>query len=417
MVRDDDGRVFGGGGRDGKVRPKWNMLTQNMHGRRYYWEYIKRFGKESSETWLKDFVIAFLLAIIPVFLAWGDRTVLQGALLAVEAIGLLFGVVALRHLVHTSLILFRERAHPEYGGIRYTHWGYGAWGAAILLVLIAGITYGASHEWVRKLPPVVLHVPPPITPTIVAAQAVSPRKGNAARDTKTMKPPARTDASQTPTPNIASQTPPRMAPQVPQSSPPPTFLNRVVQENRGLTPGDRNRLSDELYAADKFLKQSQAVGYKLNSEFGRLSNDRQSGTLAKNVDDHIKFVKDLDTAGWDQYHGLQKFQSEYQYFSDQTQYIFGDNPFNAGEGLLLTAISGMTIGLTSWSKITNRDQREILNLESQFQSDCEMDLRHFFEWVNVSLQRITQMRQSLDPNGVVQPLPTNRGAPAPAMFL
>ena len=72
------------------------QVHENMHGFRYYWEYIKRFGEESSETWWKDFVIAFLLSVIPTLLAWGDRTVLQGALLAVEAVGLLFGVVVRR---------------------------------------------------------------------------------------------------------------------------------------------------------------------------------------------------------------------------------------------------------------------------------------------------------------------------------
>lgn len=210
---------------------------------------------------------------------------------------------------------------------------------------------------------------------------------------------------------------------VPQATPqvqavPATFLDRVVQENRGLTPNDRNRLSDELYAADKFLKQSQAVGYKVSSELGKLSADRQNGALAKNVEEHIKALSDLDPASWDQYHGLQKFQTDYQYFQHQTEYIFGENPFNAGEGLLVDTVEGTKNQLSSWSEIpiSNRDQRDILNIEADFQSNHETDLRHFFEWINVSLQRIAQMRQSLDPNGVVQPLPTGAVAPAPAMF-
>ena len=148
------------------------QVHESSHGLRYYWEYVKRFGKESFETLLKDFAIALVLAIIPVILAWGDRNVLQGALLAVEAIGLFFGVVALRHLVHTSLILFRERAHPENGGIRYTHWGYGMWGAGLLLALIGGISYGAFHGWLRKLPAVVLNVPAPTPPTITQERAL-----------------------------------------------------------------------------------------------------------------------------------------------------------------------------------------------------------------------------------------------------
>ncbi|MBZ5694536.1 MAG: hypothetical protein LAN36_04145 [Acidobacteriia bacterium] len=154
----------------------------------------------------------------------------------------------------------------------------------------------------------------------------------------------------------------------------------------------------------------------MDNEFVKLNSDRQSGALAKNVDDHIRFLKDLDTSAWDQYHGLQKFQDRWRYFSDQTEYVFGDNPFNAGEGLLVNAIEGMAGSLTSWSKISNRDQQDILAIEGQSQVAYEADLRHFFDWVNGTLARIKQMRQSLDPNGVVQPIPTNATAPAPTMF-
>jgi hypothetical protein len=217
---------------------------------------------------------------------------------------LLFGFVALRHLVHTSLILFRERAHPEFGGVRCTHWGYGVWGASVLLALVAGVTYGASHGWLRQLPPVVLQVPAPTLPTITTPQVVSPSPTDAARETKTPKLPPQISVSRIPTPSAISQAPSQTPPQAAQSSPPATFLDRVVQENRGLTPDDRNRISTELYDCDQFIKQGQAVGYKLNAEFGKLNNDRQSGALAKNVDDHIKFLRDLDASAWNQYYGL-----------------------------------------------------------------------------------------------------------------
>lgn len=220
----------------------------------------------------------------------------------------------------------------------------------------------------------------------------------------------------TPTSTPVGQAPSQTPPQAAQSSPPATFLDRVVQENRGLTPDDRNRLSTEFYECDQFIKQSQVVAYKLNAEFGKLNNDRQSGALAKNVEDHIKLLRDLDTPAWDQYHGLQHLQEKWQYFPDQTEYVFGDNPFNAGVGLLVNAVEGMANSLTSWSKISNRDQQDILNIEAQQQAEFEKYLRQFFDWANGTLQRIKQMRQSLDPNGVVEPIPSNRAAPAPAMF-
>jgi hypothetical protein len=47
-------------------------VHENVQGAKYYWEYVKRFGKESSETWWKDFVIAVLLAVIPPGIRWDE---------------------------------------------------------------------------------------------------------------------------------------------------------------------------------------------------------------------------------------------------------------------------------------------------------------------------------------------------------
>jgi hypothetical protein len=391
-----------------------NQSHPDAHRLRYYWEYLKRFGKESSETWRRDFLIAFLLAIIPTLLAWGNRTVWEGAVLAAVAALLLFGAFALWHLVHTSFILYHERNQPESTGIRYTHWQYGVWGIVILLGVVTVASYAVLYDPFRKTP-VVLRVPTPSPPIIAPSTGTNPPQSDGVH-TKSAKPPARPGPSQPAVPNSASQPPPQATSPVIQSQQPVTFLDRVVQENRGLTPDDRNRLSNELYECDQFIKQSQAVAYKLNSEFGKLSNDRQSGALSKNVDEHIKILHDLSTSAWDRYHGLQHFQEKWQYFTNQTEYVFGDNPFNAGVGLLVNATEGMAHSLTSWSKIANRDQQDILNIEAQQQVDFEKNLRQFFDWANLTLQRVKQMRQSLDPNGVVQPLPTNAVAPAIGMF-
>jgi hypothetical protein len=284
--------------------------------------------------------------------------------------------------------LVPKHAHPEHGGIRVTSWGYGVWGAVILVALVMGISYGAVHGWSHKLTPVVLYAPAPLPPINTTQQVVRTSGNNAARETKTSTPPAHAGASHSPAPNNASQTPSQTSPQVAQSQPPVTFLDRVVQENRGFPPDDRNRLSTELYECDQFIKQSQAVGYKLNAEFGKLSNDRQTRALATNVDSHVRFLQDLDTSAWDQYHGLQRFQDKWQYFLNQTEYVFGDNPFHAGEGLLVNAVEGMANALTSWSRISNRDQQDILNIEAQQQVDFEKNLRQFFDWGNGTHERI-----------------------------
>lgn len=394
-----------------------NQSHPDTHSPRYYWEYLKRFGKEAAEAWRKDFLYAFLLALATFVLAlvWGDRSLVEGAVLGVEAVVVVFGMTALRHLAHTSFILFRERAHPESGGISETHWGYSVWGGVILLAMTIAIAYGISHSWMRKAP-IVLNIPAPSVPIFPPSSMVSATPNVAPHEATRSKPSAASNPLRPSIPYTASQTPPQASGQAAQSPPPATFLDRVVQENRGLTPDDRNRLSTELYECDQFIKETRAVAYKVDVEFGKLSNDRQSGALARNVEEHIKVLRDLDAPEWERYHGLEHFQEKWRYFSDQTEYILGDNAYNVGVGALLNATEGMANSLTSWSRIANRDQQDILSIEAQQQVNFEKNLRQFFDWASLTLQRVKQMRQSLDPNGVVQPLPTNAVAPAVGMF-
>jgi len=378
----------------------------------YYWEYVKRFGKESSETFRRDFLVSVLVAIATWVIGHGDRSVADGVVLGLEATLTAFALIAVVHLLHVSLLLHRERYHPENGGIEFVSSSYGVLGLALLVIMIAVAGYGTYNALLRHTDTINISMPSPVAPPI---QRIGiPPARETGRSTETPKLSAHPIQSQPATPNPQMQPSIQVSPQ--QQAPPVTFLDRVVQKNRGLTPADRNRLSDVLYSADKFLKQCQGLGYKVNSEFGLLNRDRQSGALAKNVNDHIKSFKDLDVVGWEQYHALQKFQSDNQYFSEQTEYIFGDNPFNAGVGLTLNVIEGMTGRLSDWSEIQNREQPKVLELVGSFQSEYETQLNQFFQWASISLQRITQMRQSLEPNGVVQPLPSNVTAPAVGMF-
>src|SRR6266403_222014 len=181
-----------------------NRSHPDTHRLPYYWEYLKRFGKESFEKLWKDFSISFALATLQVLFKWSDQTVWESAALGGKTVALVFGVLALWHLFHTSFILFSERAHPEYGGIQYTNFWYGAWGAAVFLALIAVVAYAALPDWLRNPQPIVFRVTAPAV--IPPAPVSSPPQSNDAH-MKSAKPPARPRPLQPAVPNSANQAP------------------------------------------------------------------------------------------------------------------------------------------------------------------------------------------------------------------
>jgi hypothetical protein len=283
----------------------------------YYWEYVKRFGKESYERFKRDFGLSILIALVSALIRLGDRSVWEATIVFLESTAVVFACFAIYHLFHVALLIFRERLHPENGGIRFVQKRYGFIGIGLLLAMACGAAYTTYVLLLRRLPPLVVTLPKPVQPPEIEITRPDHNPGS-----KNSRPQP-----------VASQPPPsnptvRVAPPQVAQQPPVTWLDRMVQENRGLTSFDREKLSQDLYAADKLLQQTQAVGYKVSGEFTKIGNDRQTGALAKNVEEHIKALKDLEPAANDQYNSLMKFQTDSQYFVHQTEYIFGDNPFN-----------------------------------------------------------------------------------------
>jgi len=372
----------------------------------YYWEYLKRFGERCYRTWRAEFFISVVLAIISSILTWGDKTAWESTKVFLVATAILYGCFVVFNFLYTPYILHRERTHPIEGGNPHIEWKFGLWGGALLLTVIAGTSYGVFEAWFHKLPSITVTLESPAPPT--AAQIKTPAESNTPRGGRS---PKQVIPAQSSTPTAAA---PAQPPQGTPSPAPATFLERIIQTDRGLTPDDRNRLSNALYEYNQFLEQGRTLGYKVNTEFGKLNQDRQSGSLAKNVDEHIKTFRDMDAPAWAYYHGLDQIQAKWKYYPDQTAYLLGDNPYNLGPGALINTVEGMAGRLTDWSKIVNRDQ--LLNIEAEEQTDFEQALRKYFDWLTGCQQRLEQIRQSIQPNGVVQPIPNQTPAPAPAMF-
>ena len=118
----------------------------------------------------------------------------------------------------------------------------------------------------------------------------------------------------------------------------PTLRDRVLAINAHMTEGDRNRFSNALSEFEESLKEGESILYRLSNEGNVLQRERQDGTIAKDVKAHQKVLSDIAADGWKYYRSFPALRVKWQtIFSQQTEYIFGDNPDNGGSGLLLNA--------------------------------------------------------------------------------
>jgi hypothetical protein len=275
--------------------------------------------------------------------------------------------------------------------------------------MVGGVIFAIFKP--RLDPATVLNSKPPSTPTMTqeASQPPSPAPHSTAHESG--KPLAIVSPA-TAAQQQAQTTPVQTAPAVVQPAP-LTQLDRLIQTDRNLTPGDRNRLSDALFDYAQFLEQGMALGYKMNTELGNMNND---SSFPRDVDTHIKVLRDIGASGNAYSKAFAQIRDKWKYYPDQTDYIFGDNPDNLGPNALINAAAGFANYLHVWSKATNKDQQDALTLLKIQQNDYNDSLYRYFHWVQGSQQRLNQVKQSIQPNGVVQPIPSGTVAPAAGMF-
>jgi hypothetical protein len=188
---------------------------------------------------------------------------------------------------------------------------------------------------------------------------------------------------------------PARLPQPCPGAPAPTLRDRVLAINTHLTEGDRNRFSDALSEFSDSLNQGQTLAYRLNAELGSLGQGERDGTIAKEVQQHEKILSNIAAEGWKYQTAFPPLRTKWDMFSEQTTYIFGDNPDNEGPNAIINAAEMYRNYLEWWNIIPNKDQRPILNLLSVSRNESQSYVATFFKWHGGCVSRLNEMRNSI----------------------
>ena len=92
---------------------------------------------------------------------------------------------------------------------------------------------------------------------------------------------------------------------------------------------------------------------------------------------------------------LSREAEKWKYYSDQRDYVFGDNPDNLGPNAIINAAESYANSLDQWSLIKDRENKSALNLLAMPRVESDRSLRTFFDWSRGCNTRLEQMKQSL----------------------
>jgi hypothetical protein len=192
----------------------------------------------------------------------------------------------------------------------------------------------------------------------------------------------------------APQSPPVDRTPPPQSSSvPATFLERLTAQNGRMTEGDRNRLSNLLHDFVQSLDEGSDIDRKASSELSLVNVD------ASIADDYKKRITELyaiENASWQYQKDLMSLETKSQYYHENFEFVFGDNPHNLGPNKLINAMSALRNDLDAWgSAVTDKSSQASMYLLSEAKSKFEAQLTEYNQWNGGCRQRLAAIRESI----------------------
>jgi hypothetical protein len=160
-----------------------------------------------------------------------------------------------------------------------------------------------------------------------------------------------------------------------------TYAEGLMQTNKNLPKGDRDRLADVLYEFSKTLDEMTDLGYKANLELAQMNNGVRSGSIVNDYEDHERKLRSIATPAKEMARSfLISREQKWRYYQDQMSYVFGDNPDNEGPNAIINATEGYANALDQWSSIQDRGSKGALTLLSTAQIESDRYLHTFFSW-------------------------------------
>src|SRR5260221_113288 len=174
---------------------------------------------------------------------------------------------------------------------------------------------------------------------------------------------------------------------------PQTFRERVVQKNKNSPAGDRERLANAFYDFSESLEEGRTLMYKGFNEAAAIG--AEGAGIAKDLQTHIVKLRELTASAKEYGKSNAALRTKWDYYREQTQYVFEDNPDNLGWGKLANAFDSYANHLETWGVIQNKDDQRVLNILAEDRTQFEAMLTEFSSFYQGCKTRLEEMKASI----------------------
>jgi len=255
----------------------------------------------------------------------------------------------------------------------------------VLILVVILLLAGNGYELlIKELPdvPVLPKMPAPRAPEILPCkiQVVSQTAPKTASQENPSEKPC-------PPPQTITKT-------IGQVNPEQIQLEKLIEANRTLPKGDRDRLAEAFFSFAQIQDQANALWGKANRGGAQLRQARSNGTFLKDFDKLKKDFRDIESSAKDYEKAFSQEREKWKYYQPQISYIFGDNPDNNAL-IIRNAIDEYSSFLDDWGRIQNKEDQKIQELflfeEPRFQDT----INRFLFWKRDCDRRLGEMKSSI----------------------